>query len=688
MIFRSKYPIGKIPGKSSRKSIGAQYQNKKKRQDWIFAIFKKLMIWGLGLGLAGGIVVALILIFVAKKLPSVDNISTYIPAETTKIYSVDKVILAELHQEENRVVIPLDRISPLITKTVVAVEDVNFYKHHGIDFRGILRAIVRDIMAGGFVEGASTLTQQLARNVFLHRNRTLSRKLAEVILAIQIERKFTKDEILEMYLNQVYWGHNTYGIQAASRHYFGKDAKDVSLAEAALLVGLLTGPELNSPRKNMPGAKRRQKLVLDRMADLNLITEKQAKQAFAQSLVIVEKPKFKYKAPYFTSYVIKQLLNMYGEDALYTSGMKVYTTLNYALQLHAEKIVKEAVEKGKEEKSELPSGFSQAAILAIDPRTGYILTMQGGEDYLINQFNRCTQAKRQPGSAFKPFVYLAALEKGFTPQSVILDAPITFNTPQGPYSPQNYNHEYLGNVTLRKALEESLNTVAIKLNYMLGPSSIISVAKQAGLEAKLQPYLSLPLGSFEVTMLDITSAYCTLANGGVFVAPTAIIKIEDREGSILHEHKVTESHRFSSETVYALVDMMKGVIKYGTGKSANLPRPVAGKTGTTSDYKDAWFIGFSPQLVCATWVGNDNNKPMHKVTGGSVPAKMWADYMVKALEKVVPIDFPKSSDLPFSKNASQEAPTSNEKYRIRDVGAPKQNDSKTDDAIIKFFEEE
>ncbi len=636
MIFRSRYSIGKV---SSRRSPGALHQSKRniyKQFTLFFRRTSKYLVFG---GFIIGLGAIIVLFQIARNLPDVGQISTYIPAETTKIYSEDNVVLAELHLEENRVIIPLEQISPYIRKAVVAMEDDNFYSHHGLDFRGIARALFRDILAGSFVEGGSTLTQQLARNLFLTRKRQISRKLSEAILAIQIERRYSKPEILEMYLNQVYWGHNAYGIESASLLYFGKQASNVNLSEAAMLVGLLTGPEYYSPLKNFTRGKKRQLIVLKKLEEKKIITHDEMVQAYNREIVLMERKPFRYKAPHFTQGIIQKLIAMYGEEAVYTSGLRVYTTINYRLQKQADKVVEDWIEFGKlpnvVQGTQVPDlNFHQAALIAMDPRNGYIKAMVGGADFSTNQFNHATQAHRQPGSSFKPFVYLAALLKGYTPGSIIDDSPVVFNTSSGPYAPQNYTKKYLGPITLRKALEESVNIVAIKLNYMMGPKFVAEVAHQIGITSPILPVVSLPLGSNEMTMMEITSAYAVLANGGVRAEPTSIIRIEDRDGTTLYENTVRPKRVIDGNAVSLLVDMMRGVVTNGTGRNANLPRPIAGKTGTTSSYKDAWFFGFVPQLVCGTWVGNDNNTPMNKITGGWVPASMWRDFMKEALRGV------------------------------------------------------
>ncbi len=615
-----------------------------RQQRWSFLSKKLFFYGGIFTAVCAGLLFIMILL-VSRNLPDVNAISSFIPPERTTIFSEEEIILAELHQEENRVVIPLEQISPILKNAVIALEDTEFYNHPGINIKAILRALIKDILAGSFVEGGSTLTQQLAKNLFLSKRKVLSRKLAEAILAIQIERRYSKDEILEMYLNQVYWGHNAYGIESASQLYFGKHAQDLSLAESAMLAGMLQGPELYSPFRNYAGSKARQKVVLERLQKLRLVTPEMARDAYSEPILLAPKKLSRYKAPYFTSFVVSQLIDMYGEDSTFTSGMKVYTPLNYRWQMRAMELVTQYVESGKngglvEDTVVNNLGFSQAALLAIDPKTGYIKTLQGGVDFTQNEYNRCVQARRQPGSAFKPIVYLAALEKGYTPESIIDDSPISFNTGQGVYAPQNYTKSFLGSISMRTALEKSVNIVAIKLTNLIGPQNVVRVARQLGVKSPLPAYLSLPLGINEMTMLELATVYCVLANGGKRIEPTAIVKIEDRDGNVIYKHDVNEHEVFDPDSIYTLVDMMKGVVIRGTGTAARLPRPVAGKTGTTSDYRDAWFFGFVPQLVCATWVGNDDNHPMNRVTGGSVPAQMWRDFMSTALDKTPPEEFP------------------------------------------------
>jgi len=629
---------------------GQSHFLKRHRRQKVWRSIRMVLGMGVVCGTIGLIGLTAVLVYLHRGLPDVTTINTYIPAETTKIYSHDGVVLAELHEEENRVLKPIESISPILKQTVIAMEDTDFYDHNGLNAKSIMRALYRDIIAMEFVEGGSTLTQQLARNLFLTKRKTILRKLEEALLAIQIEKHFTKTDILEMYLNQVYWGHNTYGIESASQYYFGKSSQNLRVAESAMLVGLLKGPELYSPLRNKVRAKRRQRVVLNRMAALGLITEDQAQQAYVEELIYQKQKKLRYKAPYFTSHVLKQLIEMYGEKDTYTSGLKVRTTLNYRYQEKAKAVVDNYIEKSKNphwiKKQRVDGlGYSQAAILAMDPRTGYILAMQGGNDFLDTQFNRVTQAQRQPGSAFKPFVYLTALEHGFSPGSFIDDSEISFNTIEGVYTPQNYNKKFRGLLPMRRALELSVNVVAVKLNDMVTPEAVVRTAKQIGIAADLKPVLSLPLGAFEVTMIDLAAAYGVFANNGIRVEPVSILSIEDRNGTVLYKHQHQEKQVYSRKMILALVDMMTGVLNYGTGRNARLPRPIAGKTGTTSNYKDAWFFGFIPQMVTVAWVGNDDNEPMNQVTGGWIPALMWRDFMKYCVQDINPQRFPSPTGL-------------------------------------------
>ncbi|HAR62999.1 MAG: penicillin-binding protein [Candidatus Margulisiibacteriota bacterium] len=632
MVFEKMRGIKGL--KKKKKSYGAIHQEKRQFYEKIQKILQKIVLALFVLVFLVAVAISVYAYKIYQDLPDIDSkMNVYIPNEATQIISKDGVVLAKLHREENRTLVPLSKISDNIKKAIVAVEDKRFYKHHGVDWIGIFRAIAIDIKDRSPSQGASTLTQQLVKNVFLYKEKSIKRKIAEVMLSTKIERYHSKEEILEMYLNEVYWGHNAYGIESASQLYYGKSSQTLTLAESALLVGILRGPEIYSPYKNYDQAILREKIVLVRMLQLGYISKREYDEALKQPIILKGYTNSAYKAPYFVSYIIEQLIKDYGEASVYVTGMKVYTTLDYRLQRIAERVVEETVLAGKEGKA----GFDQAAMLVMDPETGHIVAMVGGYDFTKSQFNKAVHSYRQPGSAFKPITYLTALERGMTPDSIIVDAPVSY----GSYVPQNYNHDYKGSISLKKALELSQNIPAVKLCYKVGPQAVIDTARRLGIKSPLQPYLPLTLGANELTMLELTSAYCVFAAQGIKTDPISITKVQYHDHINIQVNRVRRHQEFSKEAVNQLVDMMQNVVENGTAKAARLvDRPVAGKTGTTSDYRDAWFMGFVPQLVVATWVGNDNNSRMNRVTGGSYPAKMWKSFMEKALSTVPVKNFP------------------------------------------------
>jgi len=602
--------------------------------------FSRAFIISAFIGLA---VISGLLLQIIISLPDVNDLNYYTPSEASVLLSQDGKIFARFHEEENRRVVTLSNMSPYIQKAVVAVEDERFYSHHGIDFSGILRATFKNFLYGRIVEGGSTITQQLARNLFLSRHKTLVRKLAEMMLALQIERRFTKDEILEYYLNQIYLGHNTYGVEAASDAYFGKHAKDLTLGESAMLMGIIEGPEIYSPYRNLKLAKARQKIVLAKMVDLNLIPLDEAKRAYAEEIKFHPENLKRYGqiAPYFVSYIFGELIKKYGEEAVNKGGLKVYTTLDTNAQSAAEEIVtKFASEEGKK------YNFSQAALLAIDPRNGFIRAMVGGTDFVKSQFNRAVQMKRQPGSAFKPFVYTAAIEQGISPGTVLPDKPTIFNVypnewnPEGKWEPKDFDGKYRGNVTMRFALEKSLNIPSVKLLEKVGIESAMGMAQRMGIKSHLEPGLALTLGVSEVTMLEMVSAYGAFANQGARFEPISIYKILNRDGVVIYNYEPKGEQVLDQNVTAVMVDLMKGVLTRGTGIRGRLDRPSAAKTGTTEEYKDAWIIGYTPQLVTGIWVGNDDNHHMKGVAEVAVCPRIFKEFMNRALVSEPPLDFP------------------------------------------------
>jgi len=621
------------------------YGNRIKRQRF-YSLLQKLFRLGCLAAAGCSLIFLMIVIQISTQLPDVDVLSTYVPNETTKIFAADGTILAQLHQEENRVIVPISQISNYAIMALIASEDTNFYNHNGLDLRGLVRSLFVNVLRGDKLQGGSTITQQLARNIFLTRKRQMIRKVAEMILALQLERKYTKEEIMEFYLNQVYWGHNAYGIESASQMFFGKPAADINLPEAATLIGLLRGPEIYSPFVHPQRARWRRDLVLRRMLETEMISRDEFFQARDTAIFLAPRRSLRYRHPYFTSYVVNQLRAMYGPEVVYNDGLRVYTTLDIDLQ----RVAEESVERFMMEASrphwiqgrEVSSlNATQAALFCLDPKTGYIKAWVGGRDFLEREFDHIVQARRQTGSSFKPFTYLTALNMGLSPGTVMDDLPVTFNTTQGPYSPRNYTNDFKGPLTLKRALELSINVIAVRVSDIIDPSSIIATCRRLGIRSYLAPVLSLTLGASETTLLEHGTAYATLANGGVYVDPVSILRIEDRNGNVLYQHQIAPRRVYEARQVNALNYMMRGVVQRGTGQGANIPGyDIVGKTGTTNDFKDAWFLGYTPNLLAVAWVGNDDNSSMHNVTGGWIPAQMWRMFMSHALPKLPKEFFP------------------------------------------------
>lgn len=579
---------------------------------------------------AGGL---LGLAFSFRNLPDVRMLRNYVPAETSYIYDIKGRLLTSLHGEANREVAALDQISPNLKLAVIAIEDSSFYRHNGLNPYSIGRAALANYREGGVSEGASTLTMQLVKNLFLTRERTFSRKLAEAILAIRVEQVFSKEEILEMYLNTIYWGHNNYGIQTAAESYFNKSAADLNLAEAAVLAGLIQAPEQYSPFLNYSETKDRQTEVLARMRALNWITVEE-EQAALQAPLLIGKPTAwrKSKSPFITEAVIKELEARFGKDKVLQGGIRVQTTIDMDFQKMAEESVKESHAMLRR----WGLRADQIALAAVDPRTHFVKTLVGGVDYESSQFNRAVQSRRQPGSAFKPFVYYAALATGkYTPSTMIDDAPVSYPIPGGVYRPQNYGGktDFAGMMSLTTALKQSRNVPAVKLGKAVGLEEIIEVCRSLGIKSPMQPVISLPLGSIGVTPLEMAGAFATFANSGWHSEPTVILQVADSKGNILLDNTPKPKQILDPWATANLTSMLQGVLQPGgTGTNANIGRPAAGKTGTTSSERDVWFVGYVPQLSTAVWIGNDNYQSMGKgITGGSFAAPVWRSFMLKAL---------------------------------------------------------
>jgi penicillin-binding protein 1A len=613
------------------------------REGWIRVAVVAIAVLVVVVVTASGVVAGMALAF-NRKLPDVSALYAP-PEEATRVYAANGELIASLFRE-NRDFIPLDEIPVMVRQAVIAIEDDRFYHHRGVDVRGTVRAVIRNLLAGGVVEGGSTITQQLARNMFLSSRRLVSRKLAEIMLALEIERRLTKDEILERYLNQVYFGNGAYGVQMAARVYFGKSARDLTLSEGAMLAGIIRSPSVATPFQNFEVALERQHVVLRRMAELGYVTPQQSQEAIDEPVAIAKEGNaglVGIRAPYFVSYILPYLLERYGEDVVYSGGLRIYTTLDPQMQDAAEKALQAGLDQAEKEQLDI----TQGAVVTLDPRTGQIRAMIGGYDFSQSQFNRAWQAHRQPGSSFKVFIYTAAVAKGMTTTRMIVDEPITFEIagtvkPEDSiWTPKNYDDSYRGPMLMRQALEQSINIPAIKTINEFGPQAVVEYAKRMGITSRLQPNLSLALGTNDVTPLEMASAIGTLATLGVHAEPQAILRITDREGRVLEEHAPRRSLALTADVAYMMTDLLKGVILRGTGTAANIGRPAAGKTGTTDDYRNAWFIGYTPYLVTTVWVGNDDNAPMKRVVGGTVPARIWSAYMKVAVRGTPPDDWPR-----------------------------------------------
>ncbi len=608
-----------------------------------------------------------------RDLPSPSLLETIRPAIGTTVYARDGRVLHEFFRE-NRVLITLDEIeSPYLVEAILAAEDQRFYGHWGVDVYGVTRAAVTNLRAGRVVQGASTITQQLARNLFLTPDVKLTRKIREALLALRIEQTFTKDRILELYINQIYFGDGMYGVQAAAEYLFDKDASELDLAESALVAGVIQSPQGYAPRRHPERALRRRSTILSMMVASGSITRAEAAAADTAALGLAEHEDEARVGAYFIEEVRRQVIDRYGAETLYSGGLRIYTTLDLDLQTAAEEHVEAHLatleseagfpfKRGDEFNADsldfIP--YVQGALLALEVRSGGILAMVGGRDFTDSPFNRVTQAPRQPGSGFKPFLYTAAIDHGFSPADTLLDAPlvvpaagtpITFRDLDPDYEeptdwqPENYERTFHGVVRLRYALKRSINLVAVRLGMKLGPSTVAEYAQRMGISTRLYPVYSLPLGSAEVTLWDMVQAYSVLANQGVRIEPYGIERIEDRTGRVLEEHSRLSQSVLSPETAYVVTNMMESVLSSGTGVGARargFRHPAAGKTGTTNDFADAWFVGFTPRVVCGVWGGYDERKPLGpRMTGARVALPIWTEFMKAAHVGVPEEPFPR-----------------------------------------------
>jgi len=588
----------------------------------------RLIYWGIVLSIWAVIGFAGLFAWVAFHLPPIQSLEIPKRPPTIQINSTDGRVIAT-RGEMGGAAIPLNEMPAYLPKAFIAIEDRRFYGHHGIDPIGLTRAVLANLLHRGISQGGSTITQQLAKNLFLSRNRKVMRKLQEIVLALWLEHKFTKTEILELYLNRVYFGAGAYGVEAAAQRYFGKSARHVTLSEAALLAGLVKSPSRLSPTKNYDGAERRGQLVLAAMSEAGLLNEDAAQAAMALGPTIVRASgggSSNYVADWVMD-VLNDLVGLVEEDVV------VDTTIDVGFQAAAEKaLLDQLTQKGQR------FGVEQGALVAMTP-DGAVRALVGGRNYTENQFNRAVAAKRQPGSTFKPFVYLTALEHGLTPESVRDDRPIELKG----WRPENFNREYFGPVTLTQALANSLNSVSVRLTLELGPTAVVRTAHRLGISSKLDANPSIALGTSEVSVLELVSAYAPFANGGLAAIPHVVERVRTaKSGKALYARSPNTLGRVIDARYVAMMNaMMRETVTSGTARRADLPGwPVAGKTGTSQDFRDAWFVGYTSQLVAGVWLGNDDNTPTKRITGGGLPVEVWSQFMKAAHRGKAPSDLP------------------------------------------------
>jgi len=630
------------------KQSSRNYKKKKRRDSHLGTIVLLTGLFTVLLALGGG---GLLYYTLLRDMPAIATLKDYRPSITTRVYADDNELIDEFYLEDRKV-IRISELPKVVIQAFVAAEDTRFYQHKGVDILSIMRAFFKNIVAGHIVQGGSTITQQVAKSLYLSPERNYMRKIKEAILAYKIDKYLSKDEILNLYLNHIYLGHGTYGIEAASQGYFGKSARDLILPEAALLAGLPKSPSNYSPYAHLDMARQRQLYVLTRMLEDGYITAQEKEKAIGVPVKLRSiRPKEKI-APYFIENVRRYILEKYGSDVLYREGLEVYTTLNITVQ----KAAMAAVERGLrelEERQRYRRGLVQGALFCMDARTGAIRAMVGGRNFKKSKFNRATQARRQPGSAFKPFIYTAAFDKGMTSATKLMDSPIMFidATGENIWKPQNFDGEFWGPTTLRTALVHSRNIITIKLLQEIGVDYAAQYAANMGITSPLTRNLSLALGTSGVTLQEMVRGYGVLANQGKKCEPFFIKKIVDRTGHVFEENQpiTGQMQVIDPRIAFMTTDVMQDVVDSGTGmRVKSIGRPVAGKTGTTDDMRDAWFIGFTPSLVTGVWVGFDQERPLGKQeVGGRAAAPIWLYFMEKAIKDTPVESFPIPEGIAF-----------------------------------------
>ena len=620
-------------------------------------------------------------LWILSSLPDVDSLANYEPKLSTGIYDVDDKLILEVY-EHRRIAIVLDSIPEYIPAAVVALEDKRFYQHPGIDLRRLTKVIwlnfVRKISRKKWGAGASTITQQLSRNIFLTLKKTILRKVEEIYLSLLIERRYTKREILEMYLNEIYWGYGNHGIGAASRYYFGKVPDSLSLSEAAALVGLIRLPGYYSPYSSYERFIDRRNLALREMFEANEISEEQFEVAIAESLKVVDHSESEIVGPYFINEVKKEMGKLFGRAYISWGGYKVYTTMNQDMQLLADSLMEWGLKRVETywhltKKEDIPDSlihsanipYLQGAMVVMDPKTGYVFALVGGRDYKHSLYNRAIQSKRQAGSAFKPFLYTAAIDNGFLPSDFVFDLPMIKELGGEVYAPKNYDETFMGRISLRTALKKSRNVASLNLCQEVGPFSVVEYAYQMGIESNLQAVLSIALGVSGVTPLEVVRAYSTIANLGEKVNPIFIRKVVDRYGNVVYENRIVKQRVLTEATAYMVLSMMQSVFEPGGtayyARRAGFNKPAAGKTGTTDDFSNAWFVGFTPDLNVGVWVGYDYPRSIgNGASGGALGLPIWTEFMKTVCDSTMNCEFtiPESVEFRYICSESGELATS------------------------------
>ncbi len=652
-------------------------EERKKPPEWIGLLVKYLA--GVGAFLVIGMVATVILWYSYQSdLPSIDDIYNVEPPVVTTIYGDGGEVLQKYHYQ-NRILVPYDQLPPHLIQALVATEDNNFFKHWGIDWRGFLRAVIRNVVGGYGTQGGSTITQQLARMLFLNRDMTLSRKIKEAFTALKIERTYSKEEILEMYLNQYYFGNRSYGIETAARSYFNKNTQSLTIEEAATLVAVVAAPSHYAPTTNPEQALKRRNYVLTRMSEEGYISAKLADSLRQLPLKLDTSQDVPGEAPYFTETVRQYLIDKYGVEMFYGGGLKVYTTLQPRLQRVLEESMHSQLDsiQARIERRYKPtnsaytieyydsSGDSlarrykeiQGAFVAMDNKTGDVIALVGGKDFNEWKFNRATQALRQPGSAFKPFVYTAAIAAGFHPCDILYDTPIVLTIPgTKEWRPHNFDDRFDGPMTMREGLARSRNLIAIKLLQQVTPERAIFFAKKMGITSPLRAVPTLAIGTSEVRLIELVSAYTTYPNGGIHIAPRYITKVVDRYGNILEENPIADREVvMTAPMAYMMVNLMQSTFdnSRGTGHSARIRgfmRPAGGKTGTSDSFCDNWFMGYTPQITAGCWVGFDDKTSIGKnQTGATNALPIWTDFMIAAHDSLAVESFPEPDGIVHAK---------------------------------------